>query len=124
MIDNCRLSNLERQWLEHILSVPFVQRDDIVKQINDAEIVREYTDGYLSLQFRPSVTAPPLSIQKRVPVEMRAFREDKSPIQFLLHIVNGYVSELEIFCADSSDITPEIELQNAKLKIIVEPSLL
>ena len=34
----------------------------------------------------------------------RVFKLNKGPVQFLLHVVNGYVDELEVFPADFSII--------------------
>ena len=54
---------------------------------------------------------------------MRVHRTGQVPIQFLLHIVQGYVSELEIFNADSSKIDMDINLENAKVEIVINPEL-
>lgn len=45
---------------------------------------------------------------------MHLHQPNQVPAQFLLHVVQGYVSELEIFYADSSKIAEHINLKNAK----------
>lgn len=55
----------------------------------------------------------------RVPVEMHLHQPNQVPAQFLLHIFQGYVSELEIFNADSSKIAEHINLKNAKIEVLV-----
>lgn len=50
----------------------------------------------------------------RVPVETHLHQSNQVPVQFLLHVVQGYVSELETFNADSSKIAEHINLKNAK----------
>lgn len=54
---------------------------------------------------------------------MRVYRVGKAPVQFLLHIINGYVYELEIFNADSSEIDKEGLLENADIQIIVNEKI-
>lgn len=51
----------------------------------------------------------------RVPVEMRAFQKEFAPIVFLLHVVNGFINELELVTADSSKMDMEtIELDKVE----------
>lgn len=132
MIQNKMLNAYEKSWLEKMLSLDFVYRNDIVKQINQATILREYTNYYLRLNFIPASNEQSqqagYDLQgKRVPestgvlVEMRVFFENKAPMQFLLHSKKGLVSELEVFYADSSKIDSEISLDNAQIEIIIDP---
>lgn len=51
MIQNKNLNKYEKNWLEKMLSVDFVPQKDIIAQINQAEIGRQYTDFYLSIKF-------------------------------------------------------------------------
>jgi hypothetical protein len=50
---------------------------------------------------------------------MRLFNEQEMPIQFLLHVINGVVSELEIFRVDSSLLDPNIAVKNYKMELII-----
>ena len=57
-------------------------------------------------------TAPQYPYRVRVPVEMRAFQEGSTLIIFLLHVMDGYINELEIvsaaltwICEDKIDFT-------------------
>ena len=60
-----------------------------------------------------------MELNIRVPVELRVYKENHVPVQFLLHIINGYVNELEIFNADSSKINHTFEIWNDDRKEIV-----
>ena len=44
---------------------------------------------------------PKIPSHQRVPVEMTLSANDSVPILFLLHVIDGYVSELEVLRADS-----------------------
>ena len=113
-IENNEINALEKLWLKTILSQDFDHRDEIINQINHSKIEREYTDFYLLLKFKVDSKIHPIQTDISVPVEMRLHEPNQVPVQFLLHIFQGYVSELEIFNADSSKIAEHINLKNAK----------
>lgn len=50
---------------------------------------------------------------------MRVYKYGEPPIQFLLHVLEGYVSELRVFCADFSYIDQEINFEGAKVEVII-----
>lgn len=119
MIHNTRLNNCEKKYLEKMLNSSFKFKEDVINQINNADIIREYTDYYLSIKFILDNTLKCPSENTGVPVEMRIYKTGESPIQFLLHMSQGVITELEIFKADSSKIDKEIALDNAKIEIII-----
>lgn len=108
-------------WLSALLREPFREREEIIRQINNAEIDREYDGFFLSIKFRVDKGIHAVKHCARVPVEMRVYRKGACPVQFLLHIVQGYVEEAEIFCADSSEIDIGLNLEDVeKIEVIVE----
>lgn len=120
-IRNNKLSKNETKWLSTLLKEQFSKKEEIIKQINNAEIQREYDKFFLSIKFMVDKEIRPINNSARVPVEMHVYRKNTCPLQFLLHIVNGYVDELEVFCADSSEVDADIELEKAdRVEIIVE----
>ena len=120
-IRNNKLSKNETKWLSTLLKEQFSKKEEIIKQINNAEIQREYDKFFLSIKFVVDKEIKPINDNARVPVEMRVYRKNTCPVQFLLHIVNGYVDELEVFCTDSSEVDANIELEKAeRVEIIVE----
>lgn len=120
-IRNNELNKNETKWLSILLKEQFSKKEEIIKQINNAEIQREYDKNFFSIKFRVDKKIKPINSNARVPVEMRVYRKNTCPVQFLLHIVNGYVDELEVFCADSSEIDTDIELEKAeRVEIIIE----
>lgn len=115
MIENERLSENEKRWLDAMLSVDFKEKEQLIQQINAANIVREYTRHFISIKFIIPVSIPAIKMTERVPVEMRVYDGDNAPEQFLLHIIHGYVCELEIFRADSSEINSNIKLEHIEV---------
>lgn len=122
-LKNSELTGCEKKWMELILSKNFLHRDEVINQINHAKVIREYTDYYLILKFCIAEGMRPVRIRTGVPVEMRVYKKDHIPIQFLLHITCGYVSELEIFKADSSNIKTESNLTDGEVEILVNPEI-
>lgn len=120
MIENTLLNAIEKDWLEKMLSADFSQKENVIAQINCAEIFREYTDYYISLLFKVDKNSTQkIQTKERVLLEMRAFKPGQPPVQYLLHILNGYVAELELFYADSSKIIHEITLEDAETEVLV-----
>ena len=119
MLKNTMLNSYEYSWLERMLSLNFAQRDEIIGQINRADILREHTDYYLSIKFIVVCPAKSCGESTGVPIEMHAYFKNGAPIQFLLHVKKGVVTELEVFNADSSKISSEINLDNAQIEIII-----
>lgn len=118
-IVNDNLKTLEKKWLNKVLSVDFPYREEVVKQINSADVLRDYSDYHISLKFTVPASETKIPLGVRVPVEMRVFQQGHAPIQFLLHIIHGKVSELEAFSADSSKMGDGIKLENVKIENIV-----
>lgn len=123
-LENRALTDCEKKWMELILSKNFLHRDEVINQINYAKVIREYTDYYLALKFEIEEGIQPVRIRTGVPVEMRVYKKDYIPVQFLLHITRGYVSELEIFKADSSDIKAESSLADGEVEILLNPEVM
>lgn len=124
MLENKKLLLSERKWIEAILSKKFNIREAMINQINCAEIHRNYTDYYISLQFKvDNNLASRIQTNVRIPVEMRVYKTGNIPVLSLFHIVQGYIHELEVFNADSSKMNQNLSLENAEIEIIINPEL-
>lgn len=113
---------IEKAWLEAMLSVDFLGKEIISKQLDNAQISRDYNVGYISLKINVDKSIEQFPFQIRVPIEMRVSGKDDIPIVFLLHVIDGVVDELEIFNADSSPISGNIYIE--KKEVIVDENLL
>ena len=121
MIQNSQLNQYEKTWLEKMLTVDFALKEEIISQINRADIMRQNSDYYLSINF-VGISLEKVSTEYTgAPLEMRAYLEGNIPIQFFLHVKRGVVSELEGFNADLSKINSNIDLNSAKVEILVDP---
>ncbi len=93
----------EQYWIKKMLEMEFKGKQILVKQICKAKVNLEQGYDFVSFKFKTAEkTQYPYAV--RVPIEMRAFRKNSAPIVFLLHVVNGFIDELEIITADSSKL--------------------
>lgn len=122
-----KLTKLELKWLEVLLSYPFEGRDIINDQLKTATIISDKTYieedvyPYISLKFKTSSTEQ-FPFKKRVPVQMLAIQSTGDSIDFMLHVIDGYIDELEIYSTNGDAIIPsKIELNNIKHNVLVSP---
>ncbi len=111
-INNDQFTQLEAEWLSNMLSKDIPQYSLYVSQINHARITREGNGFFISILFEVDHSISQINTPVRVPIEMHLWKEGEAPIAFLLHIVDGYISELEIYRADSSIVSPDILIRN------------
>ena len=123
-ITNPKLNAYEKKWLEAMLVSDYEWSEVLTEQINSSEIKRDYTNYYLSLLFTPDVGTPIAHVKEVVPIDMRVYKEGRIPMQFLLHVVRGYVEELEIYNADSSMLNDRITLDDARIEVVIEEEAL
>ncbi len=100
-----KLTAEERQFLDRLLELPFPGRDELRLQANAATAreIAEDGDNYGSLKLR-AIATPRAAVVQRVPVMALANDVDEVPIEFLLHVVDGVLDELEILKLDGSPI--------------------
>jgi hypothetical protein len=125
----------ERALLERLLQGEFPRRDALSNQLHGVSV--RTIDEYGSLELRvgenaapaklsPSEGDPSRMLTDRVPVEGQYRDEDGIPVCVMLHVVEGFIHELQIFKADGSRIinapTPEsVVLSTPRVGTIVPP---
>ena len=95
-------SDFERSLFGRMMSRDFPGRNELQAQLQHVEV--EAIDSYGSLRLSTSPLARPAPVKARVPVEAVGHDSDGVPVYFLLHVVDGFASELEIYKADGSQI--------------------
>jgi hypothetical protein len=111
------IDKTEQTWLDKLLSVDFNGKEIIKKQISASKVFCEKNPSFVSLKFSVSRSVEKFPFRVRVPIEMTVFQKNSAPIIFLLHIIDGFINELEIFPADSSIIDiDDIDLQKIDFK--------
>ncbi|MGT2716674.1 hypothetical protein [Streptococcus respiraculi] len=113
-------NKLEQTWLHLMLDVEFLGRDILKNQLSSAKVIDEDINfSNYSLILRTD-SPEPYPLSERVPLIMQAYQFNGIPIEFLLHMVDGFVAELELYNAagDALDIH-QISLENLKFEIRV-----
>lgn len=94
----------ERQLLGRLLSVEFAGVTELRVQIESARVRWIQSAGAPALLVLVGPTTPPAKVDSRVPVEGVAVDADQQPLHFLLHVVDGRLSEVEIYREDGGQL--------------------
>jgi hypothetical protein len=95
----------ERAILDLLLATDLPSGDALRQQLGGARVSEECTCGCPSILFSIDHVCPAVpGYWYRVPVEAETVDRDGTPIWVLLHLVNGYMRELEILRADSAPV--------------------
>lgn len=107
------LSDFQWKILNKMLSANFCGKDIILKQLETAKVISYCPCGCKTIDIKVENDLPKYEYEKRVPVELRTFSKEGIPIIASLHIVNGYICELEIYRVDSEAIKEDVILDNS-----------
>lgn len=107
----------EQKWLNKLMSIDFPGREILKNQINQAKVTGSCLCGCKSISLHIERLSPQFPYPIRVPIEMMVYEDKSAPIIFYLHVVGGYVAELEVFRADSTKIEAINSVDNAKINI-------
>ncbi|HXX15395.1 MAG TPA: hypothetical protein VEJ47_10885 [Candidatus Eremiobacteraceae bacterium] len=88
--------------MRRLLTADFAGKEALARQLDRCRVRIIDTEGTLLLE--PSRDADPAVVLKRIPVEAEATDEDGIRIHFLLHVVGGFIRELEVYKDDGSRI--------------------
>ena len=112
------LNAKERCWLDTLLQYDFLGKKELQEQIKHSLVCPDYQKGYISLKLMVNSECSKVPFGERVPVEMIAYQpKDVPPVELLLHVINGYIDELEIYNAGGYEISGDFLLDNVKITI-------
>lgn len=99
------LTPTEKDIHHHLLAAVAETIPALTEPLHTAAIIRkESTPFYSLLYLEPKPLPPILPDLPRVPLELRFFGPWGAPIQCLLHVLDGTLHMIEIFCADSGPL--------------------
>lgn len=104
----------ESALISALLSVPFAGREALSTQAGVLAVRPLDADG--SLELAPS-DGPRADVVGRIPVEGELEDLDGVTIHVLLHVVDGYLNELEIYREDSRPILRQIKAADVSLVV-------
>ncbi|HEY8470574.1 MAG TPA: hypothetical protein VIL18_13070 [Longimicrobiales bacterium] len=96
----------ERALVEKLLQRDFQGRDALRAQIESALVAWTEENGSPVMSFTVDDKAPRAEVELRVPLEAEGVAEDEDgvTIHLLLHVVDGFLRELELFREDGEPI--------------------
>lgn len=111
------VSPIERQIIARLLNASFKGADALCAQMSQAAVRSNDYGGVLVLAFEVAKDAVPAEVSGRIPVEAQARDSDGVMIHMLLHVVDGFLREVEIFREDSQPIhqLPQISEVNVQM---------
>jgi uncharacterized protein DUF6984 len=117
-----KLTEIEAGILQLLLSPAFAGRDDLQRQAKVARVRGMCSCGCPSIiLFVESSLAPPANVKRRIPIEAEGTDLDGMPIHFLLHVVDGYLSEIEVYREDSRPVLDLPDPSSLKLFSLDDP---
>jgi len=109
------LSDTERKVLARLLDVDFPGKGELLEQARELRARTLDAEGGIALL--PAASAPAAEVVRRIPVEAEFEDFDGTTVHMLLHVVGGFLNELEIYRDDSGSIQRDIG--GADLRLIV-----
>jgi|ERR1700694_1331693 len=108
-------SDNELQILTTMLNAEFPGHEELLEQLGRAQVRRLDADGSLSLR---SSDGPPSAVMRRIPVEAELEDEDGVKIHVLLHVLDGYLNELEVYREDSARVQRIVRPEDLNILIL------
>ena len=106
----------EREVLAALLSADFPGKAALLVQASNVKVRRIDRNGSLALV--PEPTAPRAEVVRRIPVEAESDDRDGVRVHVLLHVLDGYLTELEIYRDDSAPLQRDLEPANFRLIVL------
>ena len=101
--------------LSALLAAQFNGRVQIAKQIESARGRVIDKEGSIGLQ---APDGPRTDVERRIPVEAEAEDADGRTFHILLHVVDGYIAELEIYTEDGLPIRGPIHAEALRVLVL------
>jgi hypothetical protein len=95
------LNSSERELLERLLTAVVPGQNELRLQLKDSQVEPIDSNGSLRFKINSDIVAP---VARRIPVEAQRQDNDGMWIHALLHVIDGKLSELEIYKDDSSPV--------------------
>jgi hypothetical protein len=96
-----RIHRAELRLLERFLAREFAGNVELREQLHNVVVADIDADGSLGLATR---SATPAVVNRRIPVEASYLDRDGGRVHLLLHVVDGYLDEFEVFREDSGPV--------------------
>lgn len=94
----------EEAVLYHLLSADFQGREELLRQAQSARVAEECRDCRSIKIIVNNLLGNAAVLKRRIPIEAEAVDIDNAKIHILLHVVHGFIDEIEIYREDLQNI--------------------
>jgi hypothetical protein len=101
-----------------LLEADFPGRDELRAQLAQAAVRTIVSQGAPAYLFSVGSGAPRAAVKQRIPVEAQAPDQDGVQIHFLVHVLEGVLSELELHREDGEPILSIPEPETLRVTVI------
>jgi len=109
-------TSAERDLLSRLLSLDFPGRRELLAQLASAKVA-VICPICPSIEFDIARTSPRAPVANGIPVEAEVERSNRGATHLLLHVADGYLSQLEVYA--DAEPTPHELPDPSELAIIV-----
>jgi hypothetical protein len=111
------LTSSEKELMMFLLSRDFPGRQALLEQLQWLKVSRECACGCPSIVFNvDKAHAKPANVNRRIPIEASCISgNDGSEAHFLLHVVDGWLDEMEAYRDDGQTVTELPTVSNLRL---------
>jgi hypothetical protein len=113
------LNDVERAVVGRLLEASFAGVNELRAQLAVARVIHEAAEpGDPSIEFAVPKSLPKALVVRRIPVEA-SFRDLDGVVgHVLLHVLDGYADELEVYKEDSSDVLGPVRPEMLKIEVL------
>ncbi|MBF0786550.1 MULTISPECIES: hypothetical protein [unclassified Streptococcus] len=116
-----KLNQLELTWFKLLLKPFFDGKEIIATQLREAVVISEISEPIISLKLQTTSNVV-FPYEERVPAQMLVFQPDGDSVDFLLHVVDGFIDELEVYSTSGKSISPNsILLEDIRYNTFSKP---
>jgi hypothetical protein len=98
------LNSDEEAILQFLLSADFQGREQLLKQAKSARVIEKCQECLSLIIFVDKLPETIADVKRRVPVHAQGVDLDGGIMQILLHVVHGYLDEIEIYRVDFESV--------------------
>ena len=90
--------------VNRLLSVEFQGREELLRQAQSIRVSEECKDCRSITILVDNLLENTATVKRRIPIEAEAVDIDGAKIHILLHVVHGYIDEIEIYREDLQSV--------------------
>jgi hypothetical protein len=111
-----RPTEAEKALIDALLGAEFPGNEALRKQLEAALVKTLDEDG--GLEISPPLGSLPAVVKRRIPDEAETDDIDGVPIHLLLHVVDGFARELELFREDGKTVRRQPRPESLRLLVL------